>query len=51
MSTNIQWQSFKLTESDRANIKNQQLMNYNIRHMKNDFFIAMNKTLKMSVVA
>lgn len=24
MSTNIQWQSFKLTEADRAKIKNQQ---------------------------
>jgi 3'-phosphoadenosine 5'-phosphosulfate (PAPS) 3'-phosphatase len=24
MSTNVQWQSFKLTEADRANIKNQQ---------------------------
>jgi len=24
MSTNIQWQSFKLTEVDRAKIKNQQ---------------------------
>ena len=27
MSTNIQWQSFKLTESDRAKIKDQLINN------------------------
>jgi hypothetical protein len=51
MSTNIKWQNFKLTEADRARIKNQQPMTYNINHMKNDSFIALNKTFKKRVVA
>lgn len=50
MSTNIQWQSFKLTVDNRAQIKNHHPMTYNIRHMKNDSFIALNKTLKKRVV-
>lgn len=50
MSNNIQWQSFKLTEADRAKIKNQQPMTYSIHHIKNTSFIAMNKPLKKRVV-
>ena len=45
MSTNIKWQNFKLTEADRAKIKNQQLMTYNMNHMINSSFIALNEIL------
>ena len=51
MSTNVQWQSFKLTEVDRAKIKNYHPMTYNIYYIKNTSFIALNETLNKRVVA
>ena len=51
MSTNVQWQSFKLTEVDRAKIKNHYPMTYNIYYIKNTSFIALNETLNKKVLA
>jgi hypothetical protein len=51
MSTNIQWQNFKLTEADWAKIKNHHPMTYNMYYIKNTSFIALNETLNKRVVA
>mgnify|MGYP000005577006 CR=1 FL=1 len=51
MNRNIQWQSFKLTEADRAKIKNHYPMTYNIYYIKNTSFIALNETFNKKVVA
>jgi hypothetical protein len=51
MSTNIQWQGFKLTEVDRAKIKFITLWLTISTIYKNTLFIALNEKLRKKVVA